>query len=156
MGERRRRKMFVDSSVQGALVARVTMYWVHFLVAVAFLTTCWVVYTGNARNSGELAARVWQYCGPPLIASLLLLPLVILDCIRITNRFVGPLIRLRRGMRELAEGQEPQPILFRKHDYWQDLATDFNNVCREVQTIRESHVDSVTDQESSEEIAGIR
>ena len=68
------------------------------------------------------AGRDGVYCGPVVIVSLLLLPLVIFDMIRFSNRFVGPLLRLRRSMRQLARGQRVEPLKFRSNDLWQDLA----------------------------------
>ena len=129
---RRRRRIFVDSRVQGALATRVVIYWVHCLVSVSFMLTIWVIFTGQPQSSSDLMRQVWSRGGPALLASLLLVPLVIFDCIRVSNRFVGPLIRLRKAMRQAADGQAVSPIDFRKDDFWQELATDFNRLCEQL------------------------
>jgi hypothetical protein len=79
---------------------------------------------------------MWFHFGPALVASLLLLPLVLFDVIRFSNRFAGPLVRLRRAMRTLARGEQVLPIKFRDGDYWQDFADDFNAVAATVQRYR--------------------
>jgi hypothetical protein len=68
-----------------------------------------------------------------LIASLILLPMVMIDVVRMSTRFVGPIIRLRGSLRELAETGRCRPVSFREHDYWQDLADDFNRVAQRVE-----------------------
>lgn len=76
---------------------------------------------------------MWFHYGPALIASLLLLPLVIADIVRLSNQFVGPLLRLRRSMRQLARGEYVEPIEFRDTDFWQDFADEFNGVVARIQ-----------------------
>jgi hypothetical protein len=48
------------------------------------------------------------------------------DIVRMSNRFVGPVVRLRGALRELAENRPAQPLNFRDDDFWRELATDFN------------------------------
>jgi hypothetical protein len=45
-----------------------------------------------------------------------------------TNRFVGPLQRIRRVVRDLAAGHDVPFIAFRKGDYWCELAEDVNRL----------------------------
>ncbi|MGI9456341.1 MAG: hypothetical protein ACR2NU_07250, partial [Aeoliella sp.] len=57
-----------------------------------------------------------------------MLPLAILHILRFTHRFAGPIVRLRRSMRELAAGEAPPRLKFRDLDYWQELADDYNSL----------------------------
>ena len=123
-----RKRLFVDPKVQGALIARVVMYWVICLITIALLLLCWDIVTGPARVFYMHFDDMWFFYGPAAIASFLLLPLVIIDIIRISNRFVGPLLRLRRSMRALARGEDVEPIEFRNNDFWYDFADEFNAV----------------------------
>ncbi|MFN5709871.1 MAG: hypothetical protein ACK48X_17590, partial [Planctomycetota bacterium] len=52
------------------------------------------------------------------------------DIIRFSNRFAGPMVRLRRFMKELGEVGDAPPLKFRDDDFWSELAKDFN-LCRE-------------------------
>ncbi len=121
-----RKHLFVDPKVQGALIARVVMYWMLCLITIALMLLCWDIITGPARIFYMHFDDMWFFYGPAAIASFLLLPLVIVDIIRISNRFVGPLLRLRRSMRALARGEYVEPIEFRSNDFWYDFADEFN------------------------------
>lgn len=123
-----RKHIFVDPKVQGALVARVVFYWFVCLITIALMLLCWHIVTGPARLFYTLFDDMWFFYGPPAIASFMLLPLVIFDIIRMSNRFVGPLLRLRRSMRALAHGEPVEPIEFRDNDFWHDFADEFNAV----------------------------
>jgi len=128
-----RKRLFIDPKVQGALVARVAFYWVVCLITITLMLLCWRVVTGPARLFYTHFNDMWFYYGPALIASFLLLPLVIVDIIRLSNRFAGPLMRLRRSMRDLARGEYVEPIEFRDADFWHDFADEFNAVAARLQ-----------------------
>jgi hypothetical protein len=55
-----------------------------------------------------------------------MLPIFIVDTIKLSNRFAGPIYRLRLTIRSLAEGETFRPLRFRDFDFWQGLADDFN------------------------------
>jgi hypothetical protein len=121
-----RKKLFVDPKVQGALVVRAVLYWVVCLVTLTLMLLCWRILTGAARPFYTHFDDMWFNFGPALVASFVLLPLVIIDIVQLSNRFAGPLVRLRRSMRALARGEEVSPIKFREGDFWQDFADEFN------------------------------
>ncbi len=60
------------------------------------------------------------------LSLMLLLPLFVYDSFQLSNRFAGPVKRLRRVLRDLAEGKEISPITFRKGAYWQEMAEELN------------------------------
>jgi hypothetical protein len=128
MSDERRRQLFVDRRVQFALLLRATAYWFYCLLAVALMLGCWIVVTDRALSSGELWRQMWSTYAPALGASILALPLVLMDLIRLSNRFVGPMLRVRRAMRRLADGETVDRLKFRKGDFWYDYAQDFNRV----------------------------
>jgi len=127
-----RKKLFVDSKVQGALVLRVLLYWAVCLTTVTLMLLCWSILR-TPRMFYTHLDDMWFHYGPALIASLILLPMVVLDIIRVSNRFAGPLVRLRRSMRALARGEHVEPIKFREGDFWQEFADEFNAVAARVQ-----------------------
>ena len=57
-----------------------------------------------------------------------MLPILLLDVLITSNRFAGPLYRLRRSMRALAAGEHVQPVVFRDGDFWHEIADEFNAV----------------------------
>ncbi len=133
----KRTQFFVDSEVQGALVARAVIYWVACTLSIALLLLCWRVLTGPVRPLSFHLENMWFFYGPAFVASLILLPVAIADMIRVSNRFAGPMTRLRQGMRALAKGRHVAPIKFRKDDFWYEFAEEFNAVLREVEDLRE-------------------
>ena len=60
------------------------------------------------------------------LSLMLLLPMFVYDSFQLSNRFVGPVTRLRRVLRELAEGKPFSPVKFRKGEYWQEMADELN------------------------------
>lgn len=128
-----RKQLFVDPKVQGALVKRVVVYWVFCLCTIATMLFCWDMLTGPARAPWKHFDAMWFHYGPALIASILVLPLIIVDIVRMSNRFAGPLVRLRRSMRKLAQGEYVEPIKFRDDDFWKEFADEFNTVVARVQ-----------------------
>ncbi|MGD0656141.1 MAG: hypothetical protein ABSA16_17530 [Thermoguttaceae bacterium] len=142
-----RKRLFVDPKVQGALIARVVLYWVACLITIALMLLCWDIINGPARVFYMHFDDMWFYYGPPAIASCLLLPLVIVDIIRLSNRFVGPLLRLRRSMRALARGENVEPIEFRGGDFWHDLADEFNAVRARIRQLSARNESEIEDEE---------
>jgi len=131
-----RKRLFVDPKVQGALVVRVVCYWLICLVTITLMLLCWRIITGPARMFYTHLDDMWFHYGPALVASLVLLPLVIVDIVRLSNRFAGPMLRLRRSMGELAQGRPVEPISFRDGDFWQDFAKEFNSVLARVNRLQ--------------------
>ena len=124
----RRRKLFVDVKLQGALLAHTTMYWSYCLLSVGVIAVAWIVLAKKPATSADLFEHLWQNFGPALIGAFLLLPLVLLDCLRLSNRFAGPMVRVQRAMKQLANGEKPSKIKLRDGDYWTDFVDDLNRV----------------------------
>ncbi len=132
-----RTQLLVDPEVQGALVARAIIYWVACTLSIALLLLCWRVLIGPIRPIWFHLENMWFFYGPAFIASLIILPVAIIDMIRVSNRFAGPMTRLRQSMRALAKGRSVPPIEFRKDDFWYEFAEEFNAVARQVEEFRE-------------------
>jgi len=145
-----RKHIFVDPKVQGALVVRVMLYWMVCLFTIMLMLLCWrIVVSGPTRPPHAHLEEMWFLYGPAVIASFVLLPLVIVDIIRTSNRFAGPMLRLRRSMQQVARGEQVEPLEFRKGDFWHDFAEDFNGVARRIEL--EAAQSSPEDDEHEEE-----
>ena len=131
-----RKRLFVDIQVQGALAVRAVLYWLLCLFAIGGLLLLWRMVAMPVTPLDQHLRELWSYFRPTAMVSLLLLPIVVVDLLRLSNRFAGPIFRLRRTMRELAEGKSVEEIRFRKGDFWQDLAGDFNTVAAQLQKAR--------------------
>jgi hypothetical protein len=78
-------------------------------------------------GGGQRPGLLWHHFAPYLIASGLLLPIVAHSAIRFSNRFAGPMVRIRRSLKQLAEGEIPH-VVFRENDFWTDVADDINKL----------------------------
>jgi hypothetical protein len=149
-----RKYLFVDPKVQGALLMRVVGYWLLCIASIALMILCWRIITGPARMFYTHFDDMWFYFGPALVGAVLLMPLVLYDIVRLSNRFAGPLIRLRRSLRALAKGEEVAPLKFREGDFWQDFAKEFNAVAERMNKLNEAaKADELDEDESC--LAGI-
>lgn len=129
----KRTRRFVDRSVQGALLLAVTAHWALFLTATAVLLVIidmaeGVLFSVPERSSFTAAVM------PIALVVLVLTPMFVYDMVRMSHRFAGPLVRLRRAMHDLADGREVPPVHFREGDFWHELAADFNRVSARVRS----------------------
>jgi hypothetical protein len=121
-----RKRLFVDHKVQGALMLRAVEYWFFCLSTIGLGLLGWSLLTGPDQPLYMFFLDAWHFFLPTAIVSLLILPLLVYDILRLSNKFAGPLYRLRRELRRLAAGEKVPPIKFRVGDYWPELADEFN------------------------------
>ena len=121
-----RRKTFVDAKVQGALVRRLVLHWSAFIAVASVVAFALQVLTNPFRPLEAHLQEMWWTHGPFLLVMFFMLPVFIVDTIKLSHRFAGPIYRLRNTVRSLAQGEKFQPLKFRDMDFWQGLAEDFN------------------------------
>lgn len=135
MSKRKRKRVFVDAKVQGALLWRSFLHWVVCVTTVG----CVAVLIGIVMSPGRTNPNdIWYRITPTFVAALLLLPILLVDVLFMSNRFVGPLWRLRWGLRRLAAGEHVGPLGFRKHDFWGEVAEEFNAVAARVEQLQDA------------------
>lgn len=128
MNTKKRRILFVDRPVQGELVRRVIVYWLLCMLVVTNMAVCWLVIPQNPSSLHEFVGMTYKVLGPVLTTSVFVVPLIIIDIIRMSNRFAGPVYRLHREIHRIADGQAASPIQLRRRDHWQEVADDFNRM----------------------------
>lgn len=125
---RKRQKLVVDVQVQGTLLLRVLLYWGASIATVAGGLVLWRAYhQPDVLMTGHLE-DLWLQFRPALYASLLVLPFVLLDVLRMSHRIVGPFYRLRKEMQRLARGDDVESVSFRHNDFWREMALEFNSI----------------------------
>ena len=97
-----------------------------FLTVAAAVSFILQVLSNPFRPLAEHVRNLWWTHGPFLLVLVFLLPVFIIDSIKLSNRFAGPVYSLRRALREIVQGKPPRRLKFRKHDFWHDLADDYN------------------------------
>ena len=148
-----RRRIFIDAPVQGALVLRTFLYWGACLLTqgatVLFLAMLW-------DSTDDFYARfrqLWWHIELTAIASLFVLPLVIIDVVRLSHRWVGPVFRLRKALEALAKGEQVSAIQFRDGDYWQDMANDFNVIAERLKSLEADNAPGASRKADTEVVA---
>lgn len=128
MPESKRKVNFVDSKVQGSLLKRIFSHWVAFFfvcgISVILLQT--LLGDPNQDIVDRFHTRLQEFMFFAVVMAALL-PAFMLDTIRFSNRFVGPIARLRRHLRQLTEGDFSH-CAFRGSDFWSSMADEFNDV----------------------------
>lgn len=139
-----RLRLIVDGPLQGALVCRIVLYWCVTVAAMLVLAGLQVAWADPSTAFPVLLNRAAMAFGPALIAAVVLLPLVLLDAVRFSHRFAGPMTRLRNEAERLANGEKIAPIKFRDGDYWNDLAAEFNRMADQIAANRSNQREAAT------------
>lgn len=133
MAEFKRSRLFIDPQVQGRLLCRVVAYWIMGVTVIGALAGLQVWVESHGAPLSVVLNRALLAFGPALIAAVVLLPLILFDALRFSNKFSGPMHRLRNEVRRLADGTSYAPIVFREGDYWYDLAQEFNRLAERLE-----------------------
>lgn len=128
-----RRNQYVNKKVQGTLARQLIKHWLLFFSVGCLITSLYQFLLNPFQSFGEVMQQFWLQQGPFLVVALLLLPVFVLDSIKLSHRVVGPLVRVRCALQSLAKGEPVSPLTFRPEDFWHDLADEFNTAISRLQ-----------------------
>lgn len=128
MAKRARKRYWIDRQIQGSLAVRILGHWLIFVLVATALTLVLQVAANPFAAVSEQFSQMWNNQGPFALILVVLLPIFIYDTIKLSNRFAGPVLRLRRAMTEIAEGRPAEKLVFRDNDFWRGMANDFNTL----------------------------
>jgi len=98
-----------------------------FMIANVIAIMLWTKFIETPTDPWALTLTMtWQRVVPFLLVSFALAPVFIWDAMKLSNRFVGPIVRVRKALSEISAGNAPRAIVFRRGDFWKSLAVDFN------------------------------
>jgi hypothetical protein len=129
---------FVDPNLQLSLILRFFFYWSVCVLTLGVSLLCWRVVTGPTQSFQIHWENFCFYEGPAFLLAIIFLPLIVSDMLHFSNRFVGPMLRLRRSLRQLARGEHVDSVEFRHNDFWQELAEEFDAVLARVESLSNS------------------
>jgi hypothetical protein len=138
MPHSKRKRYLVDPRVQVPLLARMAVYGFAYLGAICVLIAVQVALSSPAVDTTVLSARIAVAFGPALLASLFVLPLVLFDCVRFSNRFAGPMKRLQRSVQQLVDEGQAERMVFRRDDFWFELAEQFNRLADRIEELEQA------------------
>jgi methyl-accepting chemotaxis protein len=124
----RRRRYFVDATVQGALLRQAVYFWISSSALFALLILMYRVGPALLSGRQQSGAELWYHLAPYLLASAALFPLVVASANRFSNRIVGPMLRIRKALKQLADGEKPERIELREKDFYRDVAESINAI----------------------------
>ena len=128
MKKNKRFQLLVDPITQKSLLMRATFYWMTSLTLMGLLMSIQIGLAHSSLTFDEKFAKVLEAIGPAMLAALFLLPLFLFDCVRFSNRFAGPIRRIRGHLKQLAETGKTEELKIRQGDFWCDLAEEVNRV----------------------------
>ncbi|MCI0335238.1 MAG: hypothetical protein L0228_18670 [Planctomycetes bacterium] len=137
MNKPRRTKHFVDTHVQGSLARRIILHWLIFLAVAALVAFLLQVLSNPFRPLTAHAQDMWWTHGPFLLVLTFLLPVFVVDTIKLSHRFAGPIHNLRRALHGIVSGEKPRKLKFRKRDFWHELADDYNAMLAKLELIED-------------------
>ena len=142
----KRRKLFIDPPVQGAIVRRIMLHWtVALSIIVVFLMLMQILLDGVYHSLSHHLATVWRNYGLLIVTIVCLFPVFVYDAVKLSHRFAGPMVSFRRQLKRLAEGEEVAPLAFRKKDFWLPLAEDLNRITERIRKL-ESRLQEIDDE----------
>jgi len=147
MSRHKRSRLFIDPAVQWSIIRRVLTHWTTFLVAGTLLS----MFNGMMQSDGQdwTIVSLFQQQLPFILVSLLLLPVFLMDTIKLSHRFVGPMIRFRHAMKSLTQGEgKAGALTFRPGDFWNEIALDFNRFAGRINIARKQTTDPMESVES--------
>lgn len=132
-----RSRLLVDPRVQWTIASRLLLHWASFFACVITISTMvrLMFLAGDNGFVNSLSESLSTQM-PILIVMLMLLPVFLRDSLKLSNRFAGPMYRLRTTLRSMAQKQPVGPIKFRDGDFWMEAATDFNIVLQQVDALK--------------------
>ena len=129
MSRKKRKNNYIDASVQGNLLKRIMYHWLIFFAVAGLFSILVQSLLGDPRIpiSSRIQAASENFAFITLVV-FAIFPVFLLDTIRFSNRFAGPIVRLRRQLRELGTQRDTPSMKFRDDDFWMEICPEFNAV----------------------------
>ncbi|HEX3870110.1 MAG TPA: hypothetical protein VHV77_06730 [Pirellulales bacterium] len=136
-----REQLFVCPTLQGRLVLRVLLYWLACITLTWMSMLAWRMFVDPEAPLVDHVRALSGYLIAAMATGLILLPVLIVDVVHLSNKFFGPLVRLRAAMRRLATGERVMPLHFRRGDFWHEFAVEFRDLADRIETERTTEVE---------------
>ncbi|TWT84801.1 hypothetical protein CA13_62820 [Planctomycetes bacterium CA13] len=136
----KRTRILVDPAVQWSIAGRVLIHWTLFLLCLVAINVAVRVFASVvSQPMSEAFASALLAQAPIVIVMLVMLPIFLRDTLALSNRFAGPMYRLRTAFSAVARGEQIKHIKFRTGDFWLEAADDFNVVLDELNSLKEEN-----------------
>jgi hypothetical protein len=125
----KRKKTLVDPEVQGSVLRKIAIHWILFFVCNAIALVIWIrLFEQPDADWGQTFGDTLRRFLPFFVITAALIPAFVWDTLKLTNRFAGPIMRLRSALCDAGAGRQVKPLHFRGSDFWQEIAQNFNKL----------------------------
>jgi methyl-accepting chemotaxis protein len=139
-----RKRLFVNRSIQGRLLARTALYWLlyHGVLWVAMFLYRYAEHRGatqagaTPRMFSDLYGEFVRQHFSMWICAVAILPIVLWDLLKFSHRIVGPLVRFQRTLERLTAGHQVDEVRLRRGDLLLDLQNSFNQYLTSLRTMQ--------------------
>lgn len=130
----KRSQTVIDKEVQYGVIRKIAAHWIVFMICNSFALLMWVcLFEQPDASWKDTAGECFRRFMPFFIISAALIPAFVLDTLKLTNRFAGPISRLRAEIANAAAGRPVEKLNFRTNDYWREIASSFNTMIERVE-----------------------
>jgi len=154
MTKPRRTKHFIDACVQGSLARRIIGHGLVYVLVAAGVAFLLQVLSNPFRPLSAHAYDLWWTQGPFLLVLVFLLPVFVVDTIKLSHRFAGPIYSLRRAIRDIVQGKPARKLKFRRYDFWHDLADDYNAMLLRLELLEDEELADEELADAEEQLVG--
>jgi hypothetical protein len=135
MSNDNRGKLLIDNGVQLSLVRRIFLHWLAFIgLFLCIVLTLELFLRDPGVTLSASAFQAIEKNSLMLILMVAVMPAFLYDTVKLSNRFAGPITKLKNRLTALADGEPVDEITFRKGDFWGELAEQFNRVANRLRT----------------------
>jgi hypothetical protein len=127
VSQEQRTKVWIDH-FQTRLTLRIGLYLLAFVVVLANSLLAWKMIEDGPGNLVQQALEMLNKHLAVWVCLFLLVPVLAWDAIRFTHRIVGPIVRFRRAVRDIARGEPVRPIKLRAGDFLSEFRDEFNDM----------------------------
>lgn len=141
--KKKRRTTIFDPEFQGSVIRKITIHWIVFFGCNILALLIWVrLFEQPDASWGQTFLDTVRRFLPFFVVTLALIPAFIWDTLKLTNRFAGPILRLREALAKAGQGNTVSPLRFRDNDFWQEMASNFNLMIHRRETVNEMSQDA--------------
>lgn len=129
-----RKRVFINSMIQGRIMTRVAAYWVIYHLVMwhtlfLFHYFAYRVEVVNGAPSVPFAELYGTFClkyYPIVFSAMACAPLLLGDVLKMTHRIAGPLYRFEKALQAIQAGEEVKAVKLRDHDLLIQFQAEFN------------------------------
>ena len=99
----KRKQTLVDPEVQGSVLRKISIHWILFFVCNSIALMIWIrLFEQPDADWGQTFGDTLRRFLPFFVITAALIPAFVWDTLKLTNRFAGPIMRLRSALADAA------------------------------------------------------